>query len=132
MNEKIKVGSIVTGIVTGIQPYGAFLKLDGQMQGLIHISEITKGYVKDIRDYLSVGEKVHALVLDVDEEKGKVSLSLKAIEEMKKEQEHKKNLEKKRSELEHMVSPRNKGFNTLKEKLDEWIEQSKNMQLIEK
>ena len=52
MSENIDTGSIVTGKVTGIQPYGAFVALDENTQGLVHISEITHGYVKDINDHL--------------------------------------------------------------------------------
>ncbi|SRR5690606_948260 len=132
MNEKIQVGSIVTGIVTGIQPYGAFLKLENNLQGLIHISEITNGFVKDIHEYLNVGDKVEVKVLSIDEEKGKLSLSLKAVENMKRQEEVERMKEQKRRQLEHLAAPANKGFNTLKEKLEEWIEQSKKEHLIEK
>ena len=57
MSEKIETGSILTGKVTGIQPYGAFVALDDNTQGLVHISEITHGYVKDINDHLKVGDE---------------------------------------------------------------------------
>ena len=132
MNEKIKVGSIVTGKVTGIQPYGAFLSLGDNVQGLIHISEITNGYVKDIRDYIKVGEELDVKILSVDFEKGKISLSLKAVEDMRREEKLRRRKEQKRAQLEHMAAPANKGFNTLREKLEEWIEQSSQEQMIEK
>lgn len=79
MNEKIEVGSIVKGKVSGIQPYGAFIAIGEDRQGLIHISEITNGYVKDIHDYLEVGDEVSVKVIAIDEESGKISLSLKAV-----------------------------------------------------
>ena len=47
---KYKVGSTVTGNVTGIEKYGAFVSLDDYYSGLIHISEISDGFVKDIND----------------------------------------------------------------------------------
>ena len=42
------VGQVIEGVVTGIQPYGAFVYLDSETKGLIHISEISQGYVKDL------------------------------------------------------------------------------------
>lgn len=47
-----KEGAIVTGIVTGIQPYGIFVSLDERTQGLIHISEITDGYVRTVDEQI--------------------------------------------------------------------------------
>ena len=51
MSEQYTTGVVVTGKVTGIQDYGAFVALDAETQGLVHISEITNGYVKDIHDF---------------------------------------------------------------------------------
>src|SRR5574342_1277586 len=81
MSEKIEVGSVLTGKVTGIQPYGAFVALGENTQGLVHISEITHGYVKDINDHLKVGDEVKVKVLSVDEGAGKIGLSIRATEE---------------------------------------------------
>lgn len=60
------MGDVLTGKVTGIQPYGAFVALDEYTQGLVHISEITYGFVKDVSDFLSVGDEIEVKVLDVD------------------------------------------------------------------
>ena len=79
MARKYESGEKLTGKVTGIQPYGAFVALDEKTQGLVHISEITYGFVKDINDYLSVGEEVEVQVLEVDEAAGKISLSIRAL-----------------------------------------------------
>src|SRR5690625_6846595 len=68
MTEKIETGQILQGKVTGIQPYGAFVALNEEAQGLVHISEVTHGYVKDINDHLSVGDEVTVKVLNIDEE----------------------------------------------------------------
>ncbi|WP_261810816.1 CvfD/Ygs/GSP13 family RNA-binding post-transcriptional regulator [Levilactobacillus humaensis] len=75
-----QIGQKVTGRVTGIQPYGAFVSLGGHRQGLIHISECHCGYVKDIHDYLKVNEEVNVVILDIDEYTGKISLSLRCLE----------------------------------------------------
>ena len=46
--KKIEVGDVLTGKVTGVQPYGAFVALDENTQGLVHILQITYGFVKDV------------------------------------------------------------------------------------
>src|SRR5699024_1690699 len=74
-------GEKLTGKVTGIQPYGAFIALDEETQGLVHISEITYGYVKDIEDYLAVDDEVEVVVLDVNEAEDKISLSIRALQD---------------------------------------------------
>ncbi|OCA87578.1 RNA-binding protein S1 [Bacillus sp. FJAT-27225] len=125
MSEKIETGSVLTGKVTGIQPYGAFVALDGNTQGLVHISEITHGYVKDINDFLKVGDEVNVKVLSVDEEAGKVSLSIRATEEAPAPQQRAKKPRPKRQAAAIMPeAEQQQGFNTLKEKLQEWIDQS--------
>ncbi|MGQ0514436.1 S1 RNA-binding domain-containing protein, partial [Bacillus sp. D-CC] len=65
MSEQYTTGVVVTGKVTGIQDYGAFVALDAETQGLVHISEITNGYVKDIHDFLKVGDTVEVKVLSL-------------------------------------------------------------------
>ncbi|MBM7651910.1 S1 domain-containing post-transcriptional regulator GSP13 [Neobacillus cucumis] len=125
MTEKMEVGSILTGKVTGIQPYGAFVALDENTQGLVHISEITHGYVKDINEHLKVGDEIKVKVLSVDEGAGKIGLSIRATEEAPVQTAPKAKKPRKRlaaaiiSEAEEQ-----QGFNTLKDKLQEWIDQS--------
>lgn len=80
MTAKFEVGSVYTGKVTGLQAYGAFVALDEETQGLVHISEVTHGFVKDINEHLAVGDEVQVKVLSVDEEKGKISLSIRATQ----------------------------------------------------
>ena len=75
-----KIGDIVDGFVTGIQPYGAFVSLDEETQGLIHVSEIQSGYTKNIQDVLKIGEKVQVQIIDIDEYSQKISLSRRTLE----------------------------------------------------
>lgn len=116
MTSNFEIGQILDGKVTGIQPYGAFVALDEETQGLVHISEVTHGYVKDIHEYLTVGDEVKVKVLQVDEEKNKVSLSIRATHEAPKAKP--KQVKQKQEETEPA------GFNTLKDKLEEWMKQS--------
>jgi general stress protein 13 len=125
MSEKIETGSILTGKVTGIQPYGAFVALDENTQGLVHISEITHGFVKDINEHLKVGDEVKVKVLSVDEAAGKIGLSIRATEEAPAQPAAKNKKPRKRQAAAIVQEDDGQqGFNTLKEKLQEWIEQS--------
>lgn len=72
----IEVGSVVEGVVTGITHFGAFLELPNGKTGLVHISEVADAYVRDIKDFLKVQDRVQAKVLSYDE-KGKIALSIK-------------------------------------------------------
>lgn len=72
----LEKGSIVEGKVTGVMPFGAFVSLPDNKSGLVHISEITKEYVKDINDYIKQGDMVKVKVLDVDKG-GKINLSIR-------------------------------------------------------
>jgi len=133
MSEKIEVGSVLTGKVTGIQAYGAFVALDEKNQGLVHISEITHGFVKDINEHLKVGDEVTVKVLSVDEEAGKIGLSIRATEQAPvQEAEVKAKKPRKRQAAAPITTETEQGFNTLKDKLQEWIEQSKAENLINK
>ncbi|MDO4926134.1 MAG: CvfD/Ygs/GSP13 family RNA-binding post-transcriptional regulator [Turicibacter sp.] len=76
---KIKEGSIVRGKVTGIQSYGAFVQLSEDCNGLIHISELSDGYVKDIRDFVNIGQYIDVKVLNFNSERRQARLSLKGI-----------------------------------------------------
>ena len=121
MAKQYESGEKLTGKVTGIQPYGAFIALDDKTQGLVHISEVTYGFVKDINDYISIGEEVQVQVLEVDEAAGKISLSIRALQEepeRKKEDHPRKSLQARVNEHDA------EGFNSLKEKLQDWIDKS--------
>lgn len=74
--ESIEAGKKVTGTVSRLTDFGAFVDLGG-VDGLIHISEMSWGRISNPKDVLKEGQTVEAIVLDVDKEKGKISLSLK-------------------------------------------------------
>ncbi len=81
----LEKGSIVEGKVTGVMPFGAFVSLPDNKSGLVHISEITKEYVKDINDYIKQGDEVKVKVLDVDKN-GKINLSIRQAQVTEKKQ----------------------------------------------
>ena len=73
------VGQVIEGQITGIQPYGAFVYIDDKTTGLIHISELSDGFVKDIEGFVKVGDKVRLKILDFDRKSHQLRLSLKAL-----------------------------------------------------
>ena len=74
----LEVGAIVEGEVTGITNFGAFVQLHEGKVGLIHISEVSNVYVKDVHDFLKEHDKVKVKVLSIDE-RGKIGLSIKQL-----------------------------------------------------
>ena len=92
------VGEIVEGRVTGLTKFGAFVSLPEDKVGMVHISEVSTTYVKDIGDFLEKGQTVKVKVLSIDEN-GKISLSLKQVPEnaevvRKAEDDHRDNGER--------------------------------------
>ena len=108
--SKYKVGSVVEGTVTGIESYGVFVSLDEFYNGLIHISEISRGFVRNIGDFVELGETIKVKVVDVDEELCQVKLSIKDIDYRK--------VKMKNMKIEEVGS----GFEILKDNLDKWIQ----------
>ena len=74
--KKLEVGDIVSGKVTGIAKFGAFVEIAPQKTGLVHISEISNDFVKNISDHLKEGQIVNVKILSVSPS-GKIELSLK-------------------------------------------------------
>ncbi|AKO94546.1 S1 domain-containing post-transcriptional regulator GSP13 [Priestia filamentosa] len=132
MAEKFTVGSVIDGKVTGIQPYGAFVALDEETQGLVHISEVTHGFVKDINEHLKVGQEVPVKVISVDEKSGKLGLSIRATQPEPEVKEEPKKKRPQAAPAQPVENAAPQGFNTLREKLEEWVEQSNRQDLIKK
>ncbi len=105
----IKVNDIVTGIVTGIESYGIFVNVD-DYSGLIHISEISDNFVRNVGDYAIVGDQIKAKVLDVDTKNKHLKLSIKEFY-----------LDNKKSKREK-IKETPKGFTTLQDNLEKWID----------
>ncbi len=102
-----KTGSIVKCQVTGIEKYGAFVSGDNEYTGLIHISEVSNDFVKDINSFMEVGETIYCQILEVDEENKHLKLSTKNIN-------YKSNNQSK-------IKESRLGFLPLKNALDKWI-----------
>ena len=73
---ELAVGTIISGKVTTITKFGAFVALPGGKSGLVHISEVASAFVSDVHDFLSEGQEVQVKILSVSPE-GKINLSIK-------------------------------------------------------
>lgn len=107
--EDLKVGSVVKGEVTGIESYGIFVKLSNEYSGLVHISEITEKFVKDVNNYAKLNEEIYVEIKEIDTNSKKCILTVKGlnyrIDEKKK------------------IKESVRGFTPLKQHLPIWIEQ---------
>jgi small subunit ribosomal protein S1 len=83
--KKYKLGDSIVAPISRISKFGAFMNLEGGIQGLIHLSEISHGVVKDIRDHVKVGEEVTAKIINFEPTKKRIGLSLKALQEAPKD-----------------------------------------------
>ena len=70
--NKIKEKDIIKVQITGIQKYGAFANINNDYNGLIHISEISYGYVKNINDFINIGDNIYAEVVNIDNNNKKI------------------------------------------------------------
>ena len=74
----MKIGDIVYGKITNILGYGAFVQVE-EYDGLIHISEFSDHFVKDINDFVSIGDEVKLKIIEIDEENKRLKLSYKQL-----------------------------------------------------
>lgn len=79
--EKYPQGAVLTGKVVRIAPFGAFVALEDGVDGLVHISQIAWEHVEKVEDALSIGQEVQVKVLEVDEDRKRISLSIKDLKE---------------------------------------------------
>jgi ribosomal protein S1 len=105
--KEIEADMTVKGKVVRIESYGAFVDFGAERPGLIHVSELTRGYVKTASEVVKEGDEVEAKVLDVDRRKRQIRLSMKAMqpetmeEEAKPEREERKRTGDKRKSKKH-------------------------------
>ncbi|NLZ61960.1 MAG: S1 RNA-binding domain-containing protein [Acholeplasmataceae bacterium] len=103
----MKVGDIVKGRITNIKPYGAFVRIDDETNGLIHISEISDQYVSNIEDIFKVGDVVELQVIKITDD-NKISLSHRSVARKKRQK--------------HQEVTLTEGFKPFEKKLPEWID----------
>ena len=110
-----KVGMTVYGRITGIKPYGAFVGFDNDVNGLIHISELSNGFVRDIANYVNINDYVMLKVIDIDKEHKQLRLSFKALSQ---------NTRKHIKKVKFEGMPKSiKGFGYLRDQMPKWIKE---------
>ena len=111
--EKYQNGQIIKGIVSGITSYGIFIHIDEYYNGLIHISEVSTGFVKDPAYFVTLGEIINVKILMIDEKVHQMKLSIKGIS-------YRDNPRRRR----HSIIETKTGFRTLAYKLPIWISEN--------
>ena len=105
-----KLDEVIKCEVTGVNSYGIFVKCDSDYSGLIHISEISDGFVKDVNSFAQVNDFIFCRVIEIDEENKQLKLSIKHIDY------------KKDGKQIGIIESR-RGFKPLKEQLPLWTEE---------
>jgi len=91
IDQKYKIGDLVKGKVTKLASFGAFVQLQDDIDGLVHISQLSEDHVSKVKDVLKVGQEVESRVIKVDKVERRIGLSIKAAnyseEQLRKESE---------------------------------------------
>lgn len=107
---KYEVGKIVRGVVSGITDYGIFVRLEDYYNGMIHISEVSYGFVSDMSEVVKVGDVIDATIIEVDDENLQIKLSIKDLAKYKK-----------RKYSRRRIKEVGRGFGLLEDNLEKWI-----------
>ena len=110
-----EIGDLIIGKVNQIRPYALFLSFEDGSKGLLHISEISDSYIRDIERFGSIGDEIKVKVIEVDPYNGFLRVSYKKVPEEERYSTH-VNSERKTPEFDHA------DFSALEEKLPQWIE----------
>lgn len=107
--KRYVVGDIIQSVVTGITEFGIFVNIENDYKGLIHISEVSKEFVRDINDYVKLGDKIYCKIIDIDDSNKHLKLSIKDIDYAN-------------TGMERSLLDLSEGFDILKDNLPIWME----------
>ena len=108
-----QVGQLVIGRVYNVKPYALFMSFADGVTGLLHISEISDSFVRDIEKYGSVGDEIKVKILTIDKENGFLRVSYKQVPPEESYSSH--------TNQRRLPTVTEEEFLPLKEKLDDWI-----------
>lgn len=77
--SQLEIGQLVEGKVTGIKPFGVFVDLDG-VSALLHIKQVSQNYIESLPALFQIGQLIKAVIIDLDEGQGRISLSTRVLE----------------------------------------------------
>ena len=112
-----EIGELVIGKVDAVKPYALFLSFENGQKGLLHISEISDAYIRDIEKYGTVGDQLKVKVLSIDNFNGFMRVSLKQVPEQERYSTH-------TNDLRRVPVVDKEGFKLLEERLDGWIKET--------
>ena len=112
---KYEVGQLIIGKVEAVKPYALFLVFEDDVKGLLHISEISDSYIRDIEKFGTVGDEMRVKVLSIDEHNGFMRVSMKQVPEEERYSTH-------TNDKRHIPEVDNASFQDLEEHLPGWIQ----------
>ena len=114
---KYQVGDLIIGKITSVKPYALFLTFENGCNGLLHISELSDSYIRDIEKYGSVGDEIKVKVISIDEANGFLRVSYKKVPEAERYSTHV-------NEARIYLEESEKDFSELEKRLPIWIEET--------
>ena len=111
-----QVGQLIVGKVYNVKPYALFMSFEGGATGLLHISEISDSFVRDIEKYGSIGDEIKVKVLSIDKDNGFLRVSYKQVPPEEMYSSH--------TNQRKVPTTSEDEFLPLKEKLDSWIKEA--------
>ena len=113
---KYQVGQLIVGKVYNVKPYALFMSFDDGVTGLLHISEISDSFIRDIEKYGSVGDEIKVKILSIDKDNGFLRVSYKKVPPEEMYSSH--------TNQRKVPTTSEDEFLPLKEKLDSWIKEA--------
>ena len=114
---KYEVGQLIIGKVESVKPYALFLVFDEDAKGLLHISEISDSYIRDIEKFGNIGDEMKVKILSIDEHNGFMRVSLKQVPEDERFTTHS-------NDRRHIPEVNKDAFEDLENHLPKWIEET--------
>lgn len=111
-----EIGQLVIGKVNNVKPYALFLEFENNKFGLLHISEISDSFIRDIERYGSIGDEMKVKIIDIDKSNGFLRVSLKQVPKEEFYSNH--------SDEKTVPVATNEEFSQLKQKMPKWIEET--------
>ena len=113
---KYQVGQLIVGKVYNVKPYALFMSFEDGVTGLLHISEISDSFIRDIEKYGSVGDEIKVKILSIDKDNGFLRVSYKQVPPEDMYSSH--------TNQRKVPTTSEDEFLPLKEKLDSWIKEA--------
>ena len=113
---KYEIGEFVIGKVKSVKPYALFLDFDGKANGLLHISEISDSFIRDIEKFGKIGDELRVKIINIDKTNGFLRVSLKQVPKEQFFSTH--------SDTKTLPTTTEEEFNTLREKMPIWIKET--------